>query len=846
MTSSLGDRRRRKTNENWLGRYLVVEDRHAKEIRTVLLATAEDTFRILEKMPDTGTMGQQARKVQYRNALREIKDTLHKSFGVQGDIIRNGRKNAAVAAVIANQKEDLKFLTRLAPSKEARDAWMAQQRTMAARNIEAVAARVLESKRPLSKNVWSAEAISKGYIDRIVNTSLARGDSAADIAKRVRGLVHPDVPGGVSYASMRLARTEINNAFHAQAIMDIRESPWVEYAEWHFSKTREPQGCMCEVYEQMQYFPKDQIPSKPHPQCRCYVTGAKISDEEFEDRRKAGQYRLLEDQIEAMEPAPKEGPTTKARQPEGWTGPLVSKDAQNKAVAGQTNYRWMFEVEDDAKRLQAAREGSRVVQVKGYRGGLPTSGKQALLTQEYTDEKLAEHIGKELTARLAYSEPSSRSVYRVVYLDDSQIAKLAEKPVVSLPLSGFQGYMDELDIPAGGKALKPVVLEVKPGAKVASVGDEQVTMGTFQIDKLDEVDGTPVVRMQQTDIREFDAEPISGRQIPDIELVYGNLGPPKKPSGVKPAKKAMPKKKTPAQRKATAAKLKATPKPKHDAAKVAKRIDNALDRKEVRQILIEEFEDVDFIGFSYAPDLETAKGAADAVNDMMDRFPIDIVKVVEFDDISARFGPGYENAFAVCSVYQVPTPNIISKNGIYGKRWHGRVVINTKGAMDDVGWSYKSSIQSGFHPPWELSSNLSHREATRAIVTHELGHALDNRLMYSLRDSVNRVVAEAYEEHKATASRILTKTEFMKRHRPSSYAMEPVGGNKVLSAYHDSIKPNPAEFVAEAIADVVGNGYSNASVLSQALWDEAMELAKKPKVFLPGKGKILDPEFTGR
>jgi len=74
----------------------------------------------------------------------------------------------------------------------------------------------------------------------------------------------------VGYAAKRLARTEINNAFHAQAIADVQEKPWVEHVTWHLSKMHKPiPGDLCETYDGQQ-FSTDLVPLKPHPQC---VTG---------------------------------------------------------------------------------------------------------------------------------------------------------------------------------------------------------------------------------------------------------------------------------------------------------------------------------------------------------------------------------------------------------------------------------------------------------------------------------------------------------------------------------------------------------------------------------------------
>ena len=132
-------------------------------------------------------------------------------------------------------------------------------------------------------------------------------------------------------------------------------------------------------------------------------------------------------------------------------------------------------------------------------------------------------------------------------------------------------------------------------------------------------------------------------------------------------------------------------------------------------------------------------------------------------------------------------------------------------------------------------------------MTHELGHALDDRLLYDLRDNAEDIVNEAYKEAKAGAKRqkqTLTKEEFVTLTRPSRYSLQPtasaISGIKV---YEDTDKIEPPEFVAEAVADVVGNGYESAAFLSQLMWDYIIKAADEPKVYLPGEGPIVDTAF---
>lgn len=70
----------------------------------------------------------------------------------------------------------------------------------------------------------------------------------------------------------RLARTEMNNAFHAQAIEDMEDRPWIDFVRWHLSGSHKPSGDECEANARHGLFPADAVPPKPHPNCFCFIT----------------------------------------------------------------------------------------------------------------------------------------------------------------------------------------------------------------------------------------------------------------------------------------------------------------------------------------------------------------------------------------------------------------------------------------------------------------------------------------------------------------------------------------------------------------------------------------------
>lgn len=280
-----------KARRNWLLRLLDVQEKYEYEISRALYDAAEDASSGILQRIDDDRIGSSVRRYQLRSAVRATKAVVRSLFGNVRDSIESGKVAAAVAATEAGLADDERLLGRLFIGKpEDRERFKSMQRAAAERGVDAVMARVLESHRPLSERVYRTQALANGQIDRIINSALVKGDSAADIAKAVRGSIRPDVPGGVGYAAKRLGRTEINNAFHAQSKEDAQDKPWINYVEWRLSKVHVPQGCECERLAKLKTFGVARIPDRPHPNCMCYTVPVLIPWQEFENNVVAGLY----------------------------------------------------------------------------------------------------------------------------------------------------------------------------------------------------------------------------------------------------------------------------------------------------------------------------------------------------------------------------------------------------------------------------------------------------------------------------------------------------------------------------------------------------------------------------
>lgn len=290
MTSPLVDPEPDRTRRNWLLRYIGVQEKYDHQIHTALLDASEYASSEIRKRVGDNRIGASTRTHQLQLARKTTRGIVKELFQDLKNIIRPGQSDAAQAATEAGLYVDRRVLKRLFPDPTQRANFEDSMRQSASRGVQAMMTRILVSNKPLSQQVYSTEVIANGYLDRIINTSLTAGDSAADLAKRVAGSIRPDTPGGVAYAAKRLGRTEINNAFHAQSIADVEDKPWVDYVTWNLSKVHVPQGCRCEEYAKQGRFQKENIPDKPHPLCMCYIAAVVAEWQEFKSNLLAGIY----------------------------------------------------------------------------------------------------------------------------------------------------------------------------------------------------------------------------------------------------------------------------------------------------------------------------------------------------------------------------------------------------------------------------------------------------------------------------------------------------------------------------------------------------------------------------
>lgn len=141
-----------------------------------------------------------------------------------------------------------------------------------------------------SQNVWSANWEVQRTMRNLVNQSVLIGESSQKLARTLtqyttkRGLqTRPGVYKSAYKNAWRLARTEINRAFHEGQIRYSQEKKnIIDGHIWRLGGGG-PWRCVCPDLAG-RFFPTGTTPQKPHPMCMCYLEFHIIGDEKPPDQ----------------------------------------------------------------------------------------------------------------------------------------------------------------------------------------------------------------------------------------------------------------------------------------------------------------------------------------------------------------------------------------------------------------------------------------------------------------------------------------------------------------------------------------------------------------------------------
>lgn len=264
--------------------YLRTEDAVVRLIVGDLRDAASDAARRITALEGKSGIGAVVRRSQLAIVRRELLATQRALWIAVGHRIRNEGKDVAAAAVVAEQQIEAVLFRALGHTVP--DDLLASQKALARRTVTNYFARQ-DNGISLSQQVYKTSQLANGFVDRAVNRVILQGGSWRDLANTVRPMISPDTPGGVSFAARRLARTELNNAFHTAQRTVSDANPYADGMEWNLSSTH-PKPDACDALAKGHspgrptgVYNDGEVPDKPHPQCKCFVATVPVSEAEF-------------------------------------------------------------------------------------------------------------------------------------------------------------------------------------------------------------------------------------------------------------------------------------------------------------------------------------------------------------------------------------------------------------------------------------------------------------------------------------------------------------------------------------------------------------------------------------
>lgn len=272
-----------------LNEYIKVQRVTDAELQQLWDDVRVESGRIIRSDPDS------IRSMRTKLAAQQVE-----AWATSDELIRVGIGDATDAAALVQATYDEELFKKAGVSSRY---WGMSLMESARAGIDSVISRK-ENGITLSQRVYRNRVIANGQLNRVINTALALGKSARELAKDVEKFIDPGVPGGVSYAAKRLGRTELQNAFHTTSLRQYKENPFVEGVKWHLSGSHKVPD-ECNLYAtrvnfkggEPGVFKPDNVPAKPHPQCLCFTTSISMDEDEFVKKLTSGKFDTYFDEM---------------------------------------------------------------------------------------------------------------------------------------------------------------------------------------------------------------------------------------------------------------------------------------------------------------------------------------------------------------------------------------------------------------------------------------------------------------------------------------------------------------------------------------------------------------------
>lgn len=300
-----------------------------RAILSLLQQAAADAQKDAAALAAKGGIGNVTRASQQRIAAANLHTKMRELWENVGHLTIYGEKEAARMALDSQDFLAKQLYGAAAGTKH--DALIKAMQESARANVDAYISRE-ENTLQLSARIWRQTELSTGFLQREISKGLLRGLSAEELAGKVGGMLKPGVPGGISYNAMRLARTEINNAFHFTQIRYTREMPWVDGYQWHKSRSHNHVD-VCDERASRNHdglgrgiYKKKSVPGKAHPNCFCFLTTVTAPAGRFEQQLRRGSYDKY---LKAAEKSPIDSAYSKANTVQAATIPYAKSLAKS-------------------------------------------------------------------------------------------------------------------------------------------------------------------------------------------------------------------------------------------------------------------------------------------------------------------------------------------------------------------------------------------------------------------------------------------------------------------------------------------------------------------------------------
>lgn len=267
--------------------YFREESKALNEVVSALRDAEADSQRRILSLAGKAGIGAVIRRAQFTIIKRELSVVQRELWSSIGKAIKRNGAGVALAAAEAERQIEaalFRFIGRSVPEE-----LIGAQRAYARRTVVSYFGH-RAGRQPLSARVYRSQALSQGWVDRLVNRVILQGGSWQELSRRAGPLIRPETLGGVSYAAKRLARTELNNAFHESSKAVSAANPYMIGMRWNLSNSHPhfPPLEVCELLSRGHspgkprgVYAPGSVPEKPHPQCLCYVTSVPMDEDEF-------------------------------------------------------------------------------------------------------------------------------------------------------------------------------------------------------------------------------------------------------------------------------------------------------------------------------------------------------------------------------------------------------------------------------------------------------------------------------------------------------------------------------------------------------------------------------------